>query len=146
MSLKGRSCWVVNIRMDEAEKLSLESIGLFVAASEEIGFEGEDRQQRYRWVEGVLLGQQYAQQGKVARGPLRRYIVKMTGLSRSQVTRLIARYTASGRVQVTIYRRRRFSQRYTRADIELLASVDQEHETLSGPATRRILEREQLLY
>jgi transposase InsO family protein len=146
MSLKGRSCWVVNIRMDDAEKLSLESIGLFVAASEEIGFEAEDRQQRYSWVEGVLVGQQYAQQGKVARGLLRRYIVKMTGLSRAQVTRLIARYTASGRVHVTVYRRRRFSQLYTRADIELLASVDEAHETLSGPATRRILEREQLLY
>jgi transposase InsO family protein len=146
MSLKGRSCGVVNIRMDEAEKLSLESIGLFVAASEEIGFEAEDRQQRYSWVEGVLVGQQYAQQGKVARGLLRRYIVKMTGLSRAQVTRLIARYTASGRVHVTVYRRRRFSQLYTRADIELLASVDEAHETLSGPATRRILEREHLLY
>ena len=146
MSLKGRSCWVVNIRMDDAEKLSLESIGLFVAASEEIGFEAEDRQQRYSWVEGVLVGQQYAQQGKVARGLLRRYIVKMTGLSRAQVTRLIARYTASGRVQMTFYRRRRFSQLYTRADIELLASVDEAHETLSGPATRRILEREHLLY
>jgi len=57
----------------------------------------------------------------------------MTGLSRAQLTRLIARYTASGRVQVTVYRRRRFTQLYTRADIELLASVDEAHETLSGP-------------
>jgi hypothetical protein len=37
----------------------------------------------------------------------------MTGLSRAQVTRLIARYTASGRVQVTVYRRRRFAELYT---------------------------------
>jgi transposase InsO family protein len=94
----------------------------------------------------VLVGQQYAEQGKAARGLVRRYIVKMTGLSRAQVTRLIARYASSGRVQVTVYRRRRFSQLYTRADIELLASVDEAHETLSGPATRRILERECELY
>jgi transposase InsO family protein len=70
----------------------------------------------------------------------------MTGLSRSQVTRLIAHYTASGRVRVTVYRRRRFAELYTRTDIELLASVDEAHETLSGPATRRILEREHLVY
>ena len=146
MSLKGRSCWVVNIRMDEAEKLSLEAIGRFVAASEEIRFEAEDRQQLYGWVEQVLVGQGYAQQGKAARGLLRLYIEKMTGLSRAQVTRLITRYTASGRVQVTVYRRRRFAQLYTRSDIELLASVDEAHEMLSGPATRRILEREYLLY
>jgi hypothetical protein len=124
----------------------LEAIGRFVAASEEIRFEAEDRQQLYGWVEQVLVGQQYAQQGKAARGVVRRYIEKMTGLSRAQVTRLIARYTASGRVQVTVYRRRRFTQLYTRADIELLASVDEAHETLSGPATRRILEREHELY
>ena len=92
------------------------------------------------------MGQGYAQQGKAARGLVRRYIVKMTGLSRAQVTRLIARYTASGRVQVTVYRRRRFSLLYTRADIELLASVDEAHETLSGPATRRILQREHQVY
>jgi transposase InsO family protein len=146
MSLKGRSCWDVNIRMDDAEKLSLEAIGRFIEASEEIRFEADDRQQRYGWVEQVLVGQQYAQLGKAARGLLRRYIAKMTGLSRAQVTRLIARYTATGRVQAPVYRRRRFPQLYTRADIELLAAVDEAHETLSGPATRRILEREYELY
>jgi transposase InsO family protein len=40
------------------------------------------------------------------------------------------------------YRRQRFPKRYTTADIALLASVDEAHETLSGPATRKILERE----
>src|SRR5271157_2428092 len=146
MSLKGRSCWVVMIRMVRAEALSLEAMGRFVAASEEIHFEAEDRRQLYGWVEQVLVGQGYAQLGKASRGLVRRYIATMTGLSRAQVTRLIALYTASGRVQVTVYRRRRFAELYTRADIELLASVDEAHETLSGPATRRILEREWELY
>ena len=146
MSLKGRSCWVVNIRMVQATELSLEAIGRFVTCSEEIRFEAEDRQQLYVWVERVLVGQQYARLGKAARGLVRRYIEKMTGLSRAQVTRLIAGYTASGRVRVTVYRRRRFAQLYTRSDIELLASVDEAHETLSGPATRRILEREFEVY
>ena len=132
--------------MDDAEKLSLEAIYLFVACSEEIRFEAQDRQQLYGWLERVLVEHEYAQQGKAARGLLRRYLAKMSGLSRAQVTRLIARYMASGRVRVTVYRRRRFPPLYTRADIELLASVDEAHETLSGPATRRILEREVQLY
>jgi len=136
----------LNISVHEAEKLSLEAMGLFVAASEDIRFESKNREQVYGWLERVLVGQEYAQQGKAARGLVRRYIEKMTGLSRAQVTRLIARYTATGRVQPTVYRRRRFVERYTRADIELLASVDEAHETLSGPATRRILEREVQLY
>ena len=136
----------MNVSVHQAEKLSLEGIRRFVAASEEIRFESADRQQVYAWVEGLLVGQQYARQGKAARGLLRRYIEKMTGLSRAQVTRLIARYAASGRVEPTVYRRHRFPERFTRADIELLAAVDEAHETLSGPATRRILEREYGLF
>jgi len=87
MSLKGWSCWVVSIRMDDAEKLSLEAIYLFVAGSEEIRFEAQDRQQLYGWLERVLVEHEYAQQGKAARGLLRRYLAKMSGLSRAQVTR-----------------------------------------------------------
>jgi transposase InsO family protein len=136
----------LNISVHEAEKLSLEGIGRFVEASEEIRFESKNREQVYGWVERVLIQQEYAGQGKAARGLVRRYIEKMTGMSRAQVTRLIARYTATGKVRPTVYRRRRFAERYTRADIELLASVDEAHETLSGPATRRILEREVQLY
>jgi transposase InsO family protein len=126
----------------EAENLNLERIASFLAASEEIRFVGENRQQVYAWIEQVLRQQQYRQQGRKARGLLRRYLEKMTGLSRAQVTRLIAGYEASGTVEAASYRRHRFAQRYTRADIELLAAVDEAHETLSGPATRRILARE----
>ena len=58
------------------------------------------------------------------------------------MTRLITRYVKTGAVQERRYRRNRFPNRYSAADIELLAEVDEAHETLSGPATRKILERE----
>ena len=82
--------------MHEAEKLSLDQIEAFLNASEEIQFEGEDRKQTYAWVEQVLREQHYQKQGRKARGLVRRYLEKMTGLSRAQVTRLIARYRACG--------------------------------------------------
>jgi hypothetical protein len=66
----------------------------------------------------------------------------MTGLSRAQVTRLIAGYADSGRVKAVPYQRRKFAARYTKADVDLLAYVDKSHANLSGPATKRILERE----
>jgi transposase InsO family protein len=134
------------ISVHEAENLSLERIGAFLEASAEIRFAGEKREQVYAWIEQLLRQQQYSQQGRRARGLLRRYLEKMTGLSRAQVTRLIGRYRASGRVQPTAYRRHQFPQRYTRADIELLAVVDEAHESLSGPATQRILQREYQQY
>jgi transposase InsO family protein len=77
---------------------------------------------------------------------LRRYVEKMTGLSRAQVTRLIAAYAATGRVKATEYKRHRFAARYTKADVDLLAYVDKAHGNLSGPATRRILAREYEVY
>ena len=73
-------------------------------------------------------------------------MAKMTGLSRAQVTRLIGRYRAQREVRPLLYRRYRFPQRYTRADIEQLAALDEAHDTLGGPATRRILQREYQQY
>lgn len=128
--------------MHEAEQLNLDQIQAFLKASEGIRFEGKTREQIYHWAEKVLAHHHYQQQGRRVRGLLRRYVEKMTGLSRAQVTRLIQRYQASGKIQVTVYQRHRFPQRYTAGDVELLAQVDEAHETLSGPATRRILERE----
>ena len=58
--------------MHEAEKLSLEAIGRFVEASEAIRFESQNRDQVYGWVERVLVQQEYAGQGKAARGLARR--------------------------------------------------------------------------
>jgi transposase InsO family protein len=136
----------LKISVQAAEKLSLEQIRGFIEASEELRFASENRSERYNWVERVLVAQEYAGQGKAARGLLRRYVEKMTGLSRAQVSRLIASYSASGQVRVAEYRRRSFPRRYTRADTELLASVDEAHETLSGPATRSILRREFEVY
>ena len=73
---------------------------------------------------------------------MRRYVAKVTGLSRAQVARLIRGYQQGHAVARRAYKRHRFTQRHTRADIELLAEVDEAHETLSGPATRKILYRE----
>jgi len=130
------------ISVHEAEKLTLEQIARFLGATEEVRFEASTRAEVYAWVERLLCQQEYARQGRAARGLMRRYIGKMTGLSRAQTARLIARYTASGQIRVDNRRRHRFPRRYTEADIALLARVDEAHETLSGPATRRILQRE----
>jgi len=130
------------ISVHEAEKLSLQQIEQFLLAAKEVRFEASQRQEVYGWVERLLCGQEYARQGRQARGLLRRYLGKMTGLSRAQFTRLVGRYLATGQVRRKTSRRHRFPTRYSRADIELLALVDEAHESLSGPATRRILQRE----
>jgi len=66
----------------------------------------------------------------------------VTGLSRTQTTRLVGQYLQHSEVKAASYRRHRFPSRFTRGDIELLAKVDEAHETLPGPPTKKILERE----
>jgi transposase InsO family protein len=65
----------------------------------------------------------------------------MTGLGRAQITRLVTMYQSGEEVKPRPYRRRQFARRYTREDIELLAALDEAHEVLSGPATRKLLHR-----
>ena len=128
--------------MDDTEATSLEQIRAFLAGSDPVQFSGQRREEVYGWVEKTLVRHQYASLGRRGKGLVRRYIARMTGFSRAQVTRLITGYGQTGRVKAAAYQRTKFAVRYTAADVNLLAYVDKAHGNLSGAATRRILERE----
>src|SRR5580658_4791041 len=128
--------------MDDSEIRSLEQIRAFLAGSGELRFAGQAREDMYGWVEQTLVRHQYASLDRPGKGLVRRFVAQLTGLSRAQVPQLITAYGDTGRVQAAAYRRTKFVTRYTAADVDLLAYVDKAHGNLSGPATRRILERE----
>jgi len=127
--------------MEDSDKLSLEQIRAFLEASGEVGFQAQDQTELYGWVERTLGHHNYPKLARVCKGLLRRYVAKMTGLSRAQTARLIACYQQRQEVKPKAYRRHRFPSRYRPADIELLAEVDNAHENLSGPATQKLLPR-----
>jgi transposase InsO family protein len=128
--------------MQNAENLSHEQIREFLRSSRKIEFAGCRRAEVYAWVERTLAAQGYGSLGKTERGLIRAYAEKVTGLSASQMTRLIRAYLDTGGVREQPYQRHQFATRYTDQDIALLAEVDRVHERLSGPATRCILRRE----
>ena len=128
--------------MQDGERISLAQIQAFLEGSEDLRFKSGTRTERCAWVERMLVGQEYSGLSRAGKGLVRRYLAKMTGLSRAQVTRLIGQYRDSGQVKARVYRRHRFAARYKPEDIALLAAVDEAHETLSGPATQKILQRE----
>jgi predicted DNA-binding transcriptional regulator AlpA len=130
------------ISMDDSEATSLEQVRAFLAGSGEVRFTGQSRTEIYVWTERTLMRHQYVSLSRREKGLLRLYVARMTGLSRAQVTRLIASYADTGHVKAAPYQRRKFGARYTKADVDLLAYVDKSHGNLSGPATKRILERE----
>ncbi|MBS1859479.1 MAG: transposase family protein [Acidobacteria bacterium] len=130
------------IKMDDSQTTSLEQIRALVSANRAIRFTGLLREEMYQWVERTLVRYEYAGLQRPDKGVLRLYIGQMTGLGRAQVTRLIGGYLETGRVILVPYQRTRFPSLYTAADVTLLAYVDRAHGNLSGPATRRILQRE----
>lgn len=127
--------------MQNGERLSLAQIRAFLEGSDELRFEASDRRELYEWVERTLVQQEYQTLARQNKGLVRRYLGKMTGLGRAQVTRLIGQYRQRGEVRAQAYRRHRFAPRYGAQDIALLAKVDEAHETLSGPATQKLLQR-----
>src|SRR2546421_529892 len=126
----------MRVTMGSAKILSAEQIRRFLEASEGLDFSGADRAGAYQWIEQTLQRYHYAEQSKEARGVLREFLVKTTGLSVPQVTRLIGRYLHGGQVREQAYQRHRFARQYGKDDIVLLAGVDEAHGRLSGPAPR----------
>ena len=128
--------------MNDGEPTSLDQIRAFLEGTIEMRFEVGDKKELYGWIDQTLRRLKYGELKRSGRGLVRRYVAKVTGLSRAQVARLIRGYQQGHAVERRAYKRHRFTPRYTRADIELLAEVDEAHETLSGPATQKIVHRE----
>jgi hypothetical protein len=82
----------LTISVQTSERLSLEQIQTFLEGSGEVGFKGQNREEVYGWVNRALRQQRYEELKRSGRGLVRRYIEKMTGLSRAQTTRLIMMY------------------------------------------------------
>ena len=123
---------------------SLDQVRAFVEGSEALDFVEGDRAGVYALVRRTLVQLEYHRLGKADKGLVKRYLGKVTGLSRAQLTRLIARHRRTGRVED---RRggapaKPFRRRYTRGDIRLLAEVDEDLGQMSGAATRKVLRRQ----
>ena len=128
--------------MENLERLTLAQMQEFIKGSRDVEFRLEGRAAAHSFMEVVLRAQRYRSLSKSQRGIVRCFLAKVTGLSRAQLTRLLGRWRRTRRVTGPPTYRPCFRARYTAADVSLLAAVDAAHEDLSGPAVRRILQRE----
>ncbi len=105
-----------------------------------------NKDERYRWIEGELVRFRYLALGKREKGVMIHYLRKVSGYSRQQVTRLIAQYRKSGRIE----RRQRtvcgFAAKYTARDIRLLVEMDKRHDTPCGQRIKKLCERAYEIY
>ncbi len=132
------------IDMNEAQVRTLEQVRQVLAGTQALEFScAEGDQGRYGWIEQVLCRLDYRRLGRGERGAVLAYLQRLSGYSRAQVTRLVARWV-SGKPLTKNYHAplRAFASRYTAADVALLAEVDRTLGTLSGPATACVLRRQ----
>ena len=79
--------------MQNGKHLSLEQMQAFLTGNEEVGFQAPNPMELYEWTRKTLCAQDYASLRRSGKGLVKRYIEKVTGLSRAQVTRLIDQST-----------------------------------------------------
>ena len=121
---------------------TLQHVREFLEGNQEVDLVVATRAAAYGFIEQTLGRFDYVHQGKAEKGLLRCFLAKVTGLSRAQLTRLLAQHRVTGSIADRRGAPRRpFPRRYTSIDIGLLAELDRLHGTLSGPATRKLCAR-----
>lgn len=131
----------MTIDMNDSEICTLEQVAKFLKASKRWKFKGLTRDGKYEWLESTIGRFDYFSLGKNDKGLLRKYMLRMTGFSDAQITRLIADKRQYGKLELLNGSRHCFARIYTKHDIELLAETDNLHERLSGPATKKLFQR-----
>jgi len=121
---------------------TIDQLEAFLTGTQAVAFSvTRDKDACYRWIQRELVKFRYLTLPRRGKGVVRRYLMKISGYSRQQLTRLIAQYRKTGRLQ----RRQRtvagFKRRYTVQDIRLLAAMDERHDTPCGPVVKKLCKR-----
>jgi transposase InsO family protein len=136
----------MNTIMDDEAMDSMDRIREFLSGALRVKFEVGDTREAYPWIQKTLVRFEYRKCGKPEKGLVVRYLQKITGYSRAQLFRLIDQYRKRGVIARRQRHQHRFPRVYTPHDIALLVHTDNLHNRLSGPATKKILEREYKVY
>jgi transposase InsO family protein len=121
---------------------SLDEVRAFLDGTIPVGFVAPAGPERLCWLADSLRQFRYSGLRRPDKRVLLAFLLKVSGLSRAQLTRRITQWRASGRI---VDRRgapaQPFPGRFTPADVALLVQLDRIHGQLSGPATRKLAER-----
>jgi transposase InsO family protein len=100
-------------------------------------------EERYGFIGRTVRRFSYRSLKRAHKAVVLRFLERVSGYSRQQLTRLVKRSGAERAPLLKRYRgsRTSFSSLYTGADVLLLAHTDSLHGTLSGPATKKLMER-----
>lgn len=126
---------------------SIVEIEQFLTGTHPVSFVPEDNVKAvYWWIQNTLEKFRYTRMPRRHKGILTQYLMKITGYSRQQLVRLVKQFRETGVIAFKRKTVNSFPTKYTPADIRLLAELDNWHNTLSGPATKKLCERAYLCF
>ena len=121
MSLKGAGLPVhdggMNTIMDDTQLETIEQVRRFLAGSTALRIAISSKAETYEWVRRTLVRFRYLILGRADRGLLLRYLQRVSGCSRAQVTRMVGQYRETGRIERRHSTTNGFSRKYTFEDI-----------------------------
>jgi len=136
---------MVIVKMSDEGIKSPDQIKAFLAGLEKVSLE-ISKSDRNTWIVQTLKRTGYVLLSKKDKGGVFEYVLTMTNLSRQQLSRLIGSFRKHKHLNKKNYQRHKFTKHYTREDVLLLAQTDEYHQTLSGPTTKKLLERGYFVY
>jgi transposase InsO family protein len=137
----------MEIIMSTEQLNSINDLERFVDGSQRAAFTVlGNKQEKYKWVQSNLLKFNYFVLGKNDKGIVVKFIQKITGYSRQQVTRLITRFKKTGKIFHDHKLLNGFEIKYTKEDALALVAIDELHGTLNGIATKKLCERALIVY
>jgi len=129
------------IDMNDAKLRTLDQVRTFLQGTVSLEFSVLP-EQRYEFIARTVRRFGYARLCRADKAVVLQFLMHVSGYSRQQLTRLVAR----AQQPVALVKRYSASRcsvvcTYTEADVRLLAHTDSLHGTLSGPATKKLMER-----
>ncbi len=108
----------------------------------------KNKQEMYDWVGTVLTRFKYfsSKTKRKEKHLILDYIQKISGRSRPQIKRLVKKKKKFRKILLSVTKKNTFPVKYSTTDIARLIETDNAHGRLSGPATKRIMEREYEIY
>lgn len=133
--------------MNEKDLRDISQLREFLLGAQSVAFIVlSTKDERYHWIAKTLDRFLYHVLCKKDKGVVIHYLMKISGYSRQQLTRLIDRHRKTGCIRRSQQTTKGFQRRYSNEDIRLLAKVDELHQTPSGPMVKKLCERAHELF
>lgn len=105
----------------------------FLNGSQSIAFAVvSTKDERYEAIERILKRFGYTSLKRQDKGVVIKFLMKISGYSRQQLTRMIERHRTQGQLVRRQKTTNGFEKKYTNEDIRLLTELDKRHDTPNG--------------